>query len=438
MTENQSILIICDNFLIGGRETYIETCLSQLSSQPQNQLKKNDEASYTASLLANKIDARFTSTLFSKTIAVENHDSLLAWLDAGGNVISQQRPTCIWAHHYALLPAFLLAVEYELPLVVSLHGAPFTAGKYTSLSDRLGFSLAAQQKASFTAVSEEIREQMVSLGFNKNNVTLTRNAVAKHEVGNRLLEKQNSNSKECILLTRPQKLAHIRESVLLCSMLNQLGLATNLAVYLGYSLNQSQMVSKSKFLGRKWLLKNPHVLKYLHRINIQPPAMDKQKIIDQADIVLGMGRVVLEGIMAKKPTVLIGYDAVKGLVTSANFSEYQYSNFSGRNIQSSTVREVGKQVMAHYPAANDRQQTSQQLSQQQYDSISVPVLCEKLHGIFQQAPIIESVENDCRQDISLFKNAKINEEQLLNKLASGLSNEYQRVLSRLEKEAHNE
>lgn len=47
-------------------------------------------------------------------------------------------------------------------------------------------------------------------------------------------------------------------------------------------------------------------------------------------MIAGMGRVVLEGIAMGYPVLLLGYDGVKGPVTTENFTRLSYRNFSGR------------------------------------------------------------------------------------------------------------
>ena len=48
--------------------------------------------------------------------------------------------------------------------------------------------------------------------------------------------------------------------------------------------------------------------------------------------VAGMGRVLLEGVAARKPVVLVGYDGVKGVVTEAFIDQARSCNFSGRGL----------------------------------------------------------------------------------------------------------
>jgi glycosyltransferase involved in cell wall biosynthesis len=47
-------------------------------------------------------------------------------------------------------------------------------------------------------------------------------------------------------------------------------------------------------------------------------------------VIAGMGRVILEGIALGYPVLLLGYDGIKGYVTSENFERLAYKNFSGR------------------------------------------------------------------------------------------------------------
>jgi hypothetical protein len=78
----------------------------------------------------------------------------------------------------------------------------------------------------------------------------------------------------------------------------------------------------------------------LRDIEFCPPTDDPARVIADADIVVGMGRVVLEGLAARRPTVLIGYEKAVGVVSGENFDKYGFSNFSGRGLRGDLMEDI--------------------------------------------------------------------------------------------------
>lgn len=72
---------------------------------------------------------------------------------------------------------------------------------------------------------------------------------------------------------------------------------------------------------------------------------DIAHLTKEFDVIAGMGRAYLEGIVGGKLACLIGYDGVKGLLTNeATFHKAAYCNFSGRNMMTIPGHELAAQV----------------------------------------------------------------------------------------------
>jgi hypothetical protein len=94
-------------------------------------------------------------------------------------------------------------------------------------------------------------------------------------------------------------------------------------------------------LGANWSYQNRRrVFSALPRVHVLGYDRDPRGLAGQSDLVLGMGRVLLEGLAAGKPVVLIGYDRLCGLVTAENLEAFSRSNFSGRGLAARTPAEV--------------------------------------------------------------------------------------------------
>jgi len=374
-----SILVVIDNFLIGGRETYIASSLESINSA------STKKSSYA--LLASKIDTAQANSVFDEVSSVDEPIELSAWLEKGDRLVANNNPSLIWAHHYGLLPAFMLAVRHDLPLVITLHGAPFSHGKLAE-ADILGLLLCLQFGGTVTAVSEEIKDELKTVGISNSDVLLTPNSIVFDS--NEIKQTQTSNKLNCLLMSRPQKLDHIRAAISLAAALNR-KVDTKLTIHLGRELGDTNYVNKplSQLLGRKWILTKPSVWSFLKKINIKPPIKNSQDAISQANVVFGMGRVLLEGIAANRLSVLIGYNEVMGVLNQQVYDEFKYSNFSGRAVKPKSLKLVVNNIVKTLAGGPIEKGL---LSEKQCNEISIEALSEKLIKIFNKVKNLEEIQ----------------------------------------------
>jgi hypothetical protein len=348
-----SILVTSDNYWVGGRETFLVANLSLLKQRQATRI----------SLLADSIAGAIPRDLFDETVSLSapHEPGIKTWLNEGARLITQTRPDMIWAQHYRVLPAWLLSQAHGIPLHVTFHGPLLSAGRVGTEQEALGVTLAIHRGGILTAVSQEIADELLLLGAASERIRLMPNKVFVPP------KRQGDASRhshrlplKLAMLAREQKLGHIRAAVQLLHAIRKRGHRAELTIYSGLKLSaedvptrtNGKLLDAAKRLGRKWLLRNPGSIPDLPHIEFRPPTPDSEKAIAEADVVLGMGRVVLEGLAANKPTVLIGYDHVIGLVTRECFSEYQHSNFSGRGLESQALDRVADQAVKAHESEN--------------------------------------------------------------------------------------
>ena len=134
----------------------------------------------------------------------------------------------------------------------------------------------------------------------------------------------------------------------------------------------------------------------------------------RSDVVLGMGRVVLEGLACNKPTILIGYEQVIGLVTMKRFSNYQQTNFSGRD--QTPVGHI-KTIKETIDAINSDSHSSPELIASVDINDSWPKLSQVLTRAQEQGPV-----TDLPVDIdSLISTAENDDEEFNEQLLALLS-----------------
>ncbi len=91
---------------------------------------------------------------------------------------------------------------------------------------------------------------------------------------------------------------------------------------------------------RKWLEEK----NYTVRVNFLGQSTVVHQLIPQYHLVIGMGRVALEGLACKKPTCIIAPDgALKGLVTPDRFARLMDYNFTGNTLKTITEDEFLQQ-----------------------------------------------------------------------------------------------
>lgn len=71
---------------------------------------------------------------------------------------------------------------------------------------------------------------------------------------------------------------------------------------------------------------------------------DLPSIMGDYGVVAGMGRVILEAASLNTPSLLVGYDGVKGFVDRSLFETAAFSNFSGRNLPTIAHEEIRKLI----------------------------------------------------------------------------------------------
>ena len=135
------------------------------------------------------------------------------------------------------------------------------------------------------------------------------------------------------------------------------------------------------------------------KIILTGPLIDAYRYLEDADIVLGVGRSAFEGMGFRKPTLIICENGFAGTVSPENIKEIEYYNFSGRNIHEMTNEDIFvKEVI-------------QLLSDEKYyDNVKeygFKYLMEKIdvsHGIKEITEIYDEVQVDDRSRADLMMN----------------------------------
>lgn len=82
-----------------------------------------------------------------------------------------------------------------------------------------------------------------------------------------------------------------------------------------------------------------------YSINFLGESNDVKKVILKNDVVIGLGRCILEALALKRIPIISGYDTMKGLVCKENILNASKDNFSGFNLDDCVCEELIDKIM---------------------------------------------------------------------------------------------
>lgn len=305
-----NFLFICENFSYGGMET-------QISDQVEF-LKKMGDNCY---LCTGRFVSSFCSSNFSKIfsgfdLSLEEDKLYKNVLDLLG-IIREYKIDFIHVHPFrSILPGRIAAAVSARPSVVTLHGP-------LSLTYLNEIELNALKNTSLISVSQEVHDITLSklnceslILPNTVNVGVRKGSYyrGKEDKVNALLVSRLDRDKVNGIKNFLSKLADYEKENLseICSV--QIAGDGESRIDLERFVRGLNLKNKPIFLG--------------HVENVY-------EIMKQYDLIVGMGRVILEAMSQGLECFSINYDGPVGLVDSFLLQSLSYANFSGRNLGTS-------------------------------------------------------------------------------------------------------
>lgn len=413
------VLVSTDNFWIGGRETFLSTYLAELKT-----------SGVAADLIASRV-----SELAARLDLFERHTacgagsrvgSWKSWIEKGSEMIRDRRPDFIWAQHFELLPAWLLAQMHGLPMLTTFHGPVIGANRPNRLMDAVGMVFAVCRGSMVSGVSAEIEESLRDAA--RTPIAVIPNAVVWDS--NRHAGKP-ADGRRAVCITRIEKLEHLRAAAKLFSVCRkECGLREMIiagGTLPGKSFEDNgwpwRGAASARLLGVRWVVEQ-RLIGSVCRIRYQGPTSDSRQLIAGADIVFGMGRVALESLASCRPTVLIGYDNVVDVIDGDNFDRFAFANFSGRGQPAGSIPEVARKL-------RDPSNLSP-LTNEQTGKYSVVAQAPRLLKMFENVRTTSSSGSDAelaRKMANLIIDG-VGEEELFNIACEAMSDAERRLLHR--------
>ncbi|OZI69669.1 glycosyltransferase [Bordetella genomosp. 2] len=320
-----SLLIITEQFDVGGLETYIRgqvRILSQLGWDVYLACGGEPRPELLPAELVGQCSGLRLSAAASAADLLHSTRTLREFM-------RQHAITHVHAHPFiSLFPAFLAAKLESLPYVATLHGPSSLSAGYGPLNDFLLGSVILAHADRVIAVSEEVRS-LAAVYVHDDRLVMQPNAVDSHA-----FRPQPSTAEPArwLVVSRldPFKIVGIRQFV---SLARQAGLPGIDVVgegpaqaVLQQQLTQDGLTDYVRFLGVR---------------------ADVAELMRASGGVAGMGRVLLEGLAAGQRCCLVGYDGVKGMVDDGLFEAAAVANFSGRSLPNISAEELRGQLARH-------------------------------------------------------------------------------------------
>lgn len=412
--KKKNILIVTQSLGIGGCETYILT-----------QCKMLCELGYNISIVAK--DGVLRKSFEDIGVAFFDVDVFQkdkSTIEKIKEVIRKENIDQVHIHpFYPFYSAVVASISMKVPYILYFHGvidieAIFESVIGKGISNIFLKNIALQYASKYIYVSNEVKEYYENkFKLDTNKGYLLPNSIYFKGL-ERFNEKYNNRIKKFILVSRldEDKMNSVIQGV---------------DFYIKYFLKYKDKYQDSLELRldicgdgnalikiKEYLNKN---YEDVYNINfIGASNAEVFDIISKYDVVLGMGRCMLEAIAMKKIAVLISYDTYIGYICSQNidFSKLSYSNFSGRGlnngdvdkdiefllkINSDTINEI-KETSYNYINENNNIQLLAKEFEEIISNISMVKVVDDIDSYVELTSYHIELENDKSRVISLYEN----------------------------------
>ena len=307
----KSLLIVTEQFTLGGLETHIRGEIEHLI--------KAGVAVHLAVGQAFQdvlLPPGLTSMTYGLPLGPEcSPKALLVAIDRLRQIIREHAIECVHVHPFtSIIPAVVAAELERVPYSITLHG-PASMASYGPIYDLLLKQIVLPSAPLIVAVSPEVQNLLITHAPTE-SVLCIPNAVSFEEsFGDTLTA--NTVDKRWLVVSRLDEFK-IQGIADFCIKAKVCGIPGVLVV--GDGPAKQQLFNMLEARG---------AADYVELIGA---SAEVPSLLPKFSGVAGMGRVVLEGISARKPVVLVGYDGVKGVVDKQLLASTAKRNFSGRDL----------------------------------------------------------------------------------------------------------
>ncbi len=307
-----NILMVTEQFLFGGLETQIRDQIDYL-------VKCEHRVYLAVGRFSNQSisDLKLSGIIRDLNIGLESKvEDLIKTVDLISGFIENNNINVIHAHPFlSLLPAFLASAKTHVPMVITLHGPVLLKSSigFGNLHDKLLRAVILPYVNHVFCVSEEMRA-LAKLYVKEENVTILRNTVSLSLF--KPARRKNDGTWALISRLDGDKIEGIIQFILM---------AENVGINCVHLFGDGhEKASLERFVSEK-----------IKKLSIEFKGVSNnlnEVLIEGYFGIAGMGRVVLEGAALNLPTILVGYDGVKGFLDEPLMENAKWWNYSGRGL----------------------------------------------------------------------------------------------------------
>ena len=320
----KSILICCNSMGIGGVETVILNQVISFTKKGYQTyvIAKNGEYSHKV----NELGGEFIDFDFPEENEI-NIDRVNQIVD----IIREKKITEIHIHKYQCIPSILLAALItEIPYFAYEHGVKDTKKYYTWNYPiyKFLFPIYFENAYKIIAITPKVAEITKNeYGFSDDKYIIVHNGIDFDMYKNQNLNFNNS-IKKVLIVSRidNEKMPTIYNGIDFFNKILSIDKSIKLDI-IGGGNSEKELIEYLNKIGIDSSYDNKEVT-----VRLLGKQTDISKFLERTDLLLGVGRCVLEAIAMKVPTVITGYDGINGLVTVKNIDVALEENFSGINM----------------------------------------------------------------------------------------------------------
>jgi len=318
-----SVLIVVERFVYGGVETSIANEVTQLSQQGVDvHLAVGSE--WKSAIIPGNLVSITTDLDFSSSCTAS---SFLKSVDILRNIIQKNKIDIVHVHPFSsILAGFTAAELEEIPCVHTVHGPATLATYFGPFYNFLYMIIILPSLPLIYCVSEETFD-IVENFVNSEKIKILANSIEINNTNDDILDISEGQKDYWLVVSRldESKINGILDAIRKISSCNDYPIWIA-----GEGPAQNKLKQQLQELGLE------------ARITFLGSRKDIKELMHNALAIVGMGRVVLEGISCKKPVLLTGYDGVKGFVTPDLLKQAAIANFSGRNLSTVDTPDLQK------------------------------------------------------------------------------------------------
>jgi len=305
----KSILIVTQQFTIGGLETHIRGEIEQLSAMGI-EVHLATGSTLDKTLLPSGLKSITAGLVLEPSATAQQ---TLKAIEKLRQLIREHRIDRLHIHPFtSIVPAAIAAELEAAPYALTLHGPDSLGSFYGPTFDAVLKDAVLPNCSAVFAVSPEVKE-LAAVYVADSAIQYIPNAVSM----GRWTQSAHAHTDHWLVVSRLDD-AKVPGVLDFCVKAKESGIPRILIAGDGAArpmleswLQQRGLEDFVQFLGA---------------------IADVGALMSRAAGIAGMGRVLLEGIAACKPVVLVGYDGVKGVLDCSLFERAARANFSGRGL----------------------------------------------------------------------------------------------------------